>query len=190
MTTDVCEEERRNRFEAAWNTGGLSFRGVFGDLLTSKTANDMASAFIKAKILQKVVDPKNAKILSDFDHPYAAKRPPLDTNYFEIFNRKNVSLVNLKANPITTITPAGVKLESGTLYDLDVIVFATGYDAITGSLLALNIQGAEMLLKDYWVNGPENYLGLEIPGFPNLFMITSLGSPSVLSNKPVSVEEM
>ena len=102
---------------------------------------------------------------------------------------KNASLLNLKADPITAVTPAGVKLESGTLYDLDVIVFVTGYNAITGSLLALNIQGTEMLLKDYWVNGPENYLGLAIPGFPNLFMITGPGSPSVLSNMPVSIEQ-
>ena len=121
---EVSEEERNDMFEAAWAKGGLRFRGVFSDLLTSEKSNEAAANFIKSKIRQKVTDPDKAEILSDIDHPYAAKRPPIDTNYFETFNRENVSLVNLKADPIKEIIPGGISLKSGDVRDLDVIIFA------------------------------------------------------------------
>jgi len=189
LTMEVSDAERDDMFEAAWKKGGLRFRGVFHDLLTSKTANDAAANFIKSKILQVVDDPDTADILTNIDHPYAAKRPPIDTEYFEVFNKDHVMLVDLKADPIAEITSDGIRLQSGKHHELDVIVFATGYDAMTGPLLNLNIKTPKTSLKTYWDNGPTNYLGLAIPGFPNLFTITGPGSPSVLSNMPVSIEQ-
>ncbi len=189
LTMEVSDEERHNMFEAAWADGGLRFRGVFNDLLTSRTANSAAAEFIKSKIRQKVTDPATADKLTNIDHPYAAKRPPIDTHYFETFNKDNVTLVDLREDPIVEITRNGIALESETHHDLDVIVFATGYDAMTGPLLNLNIETPKTSLKSYWEEGPKNYLGLAIPGFPNLFTITGPGSPSVLSNMPVSIEQ-
>ena len=189
LTMEVSDEERQKMFEAAWSDGGLRFRGVFYDLLTSQTANSAAADFIKSKIRQKVADSAIADILTNIDHPYAAKRPPIDTHYFETFNNDHVKLVDLQADPIAEITRNGIALESGTHHELDVIVFATGYDAMTGPLLNLNIETPKASLKSYWEAGPRNYLGLAIPGFPNLFTITGPGSPSVLSNMPVSIEQ-
>ena len=134
-------------------------------------------------------NPKITQILSDIDHPYAAKRPLIDTNYFETFNRQNVRLVDLKSDPISAIIPSGVLLESGIEHELDTLVFATGFDAMTGPLLGLNITGPTRSLKNYWRAGPVSYLGLAIPNFPNLFTVTGPGSPSVLSNMPVSIEQ-
>ena len=189
LTMEVSDEERQKMFEAAWSHGGLRFRGVFQDLLTSQKANSAAADFIKSKIRQKVNNPTTADILTNIDHPYAAKRPPIDTHYFETFNKEHVTLVDLQADPIATITHNGIALESGSHHELDVIVFATGYDAMTGPLLNLNIETPKASLKSYWAEGPRNYLGLAIPGFPNLFTITGPGSPSVLSNMPVSIEQ-
>ena len=186
---EVSESERQEMYERAWEKGGLRFRGVFQDLLLSKTANDTAAKFIKAKICETVSDPVTARMLSDIDHPYAAKRPPVDTGYFETFNRKNVALVDVRADPIAEVTPAGLRLESGAEHDLDIIVFATGFDAMTGPLLRLNIEGREGSLADYWKAGPLTYLGLAMPGFPNLFTVTGPGSPSVLANMPVPIEQ-
>jgi cation diffusion facilitator CzcD-associated flavoprotein CzcO len=136
-----------------------------------------------------VKDPVTAAKLSDIDHPYAAKRPPIDTNYFETYNRNNVSLVDVRAAPIEQITPRGLQTRDGE-YALDTIVFATGFDAMTGPLLRMNITGRDgCQLKDAWSTGPRTYLGLQIPGFPNLFTITGPGSPSVLCNMPVAIEQ-
>jgi cation diffusion facilitator CzcD-associated flavoprotein CzcO len=181
--------EREKLYEAAWARGGLQFRATFQDMLVSKEANDTAADFIKRKIRSIVKDPRTAAILSDIDHPYAAKRPPIDTDYFETYNRPNVSLVDLKATPIERITRAGICTSEGE-YPLDVIVFATGFDAMTGALLRLDIRGRNGLpLKEVWEAGPRNYLGLQVPGFPNLFTITGPGSPSVLCNMPVAIEQ-
>ncbi len=186
---DVTAEQRQALYEAAWAKGGLQFRGVFRDLLVDKSANDTAAEFLKAKIRSIVQDPDTAAILADIDHPYAAKRPPIDTGYFEAFNRDNVSLVNLRATPIVSIVPAGVQT-SAAEYKLDTIVFATGFDAMTGPLLRLDIHGRDGLaLRDTWAAGPSTYLGLQVPGFPNLFTITGPGSPSVLTNMPVAIEQ-
>ncbi len=189
LTMDFSDKERQNMFEAAWANGGLRFRSVFKDLLTSQTANTAAANFIKSKIRQKVTDRATADKLTNIDHPYAAKRPPIDTHYFETFNKDHVLLVDLQADPIVEITRNGIALESGAHHDLDLIVFATGYDAMTGPLLSLNLETPKVSLKSYWEEGPRNYLGLAIPGFPNLFTITGPGSPSVLSNMPVSIEQ-
>ena len=186
---DASPEEREKIYEAAWNRGGLQFRGSFKDLTTDKSANDTAAEFLKSKIRQVVKDPETARKLSDIDHPYAAKRPPIDTNYFETFNRDNVALVDVRAHPIQKITPKGIVTDEGEV-ELDIIVFATGFDAMTGPLLGMNIQGREgALLKDSWREGPKTYLGLQVAGFPNMFTITGPGSPSVLTNMPVAIEQ-
>jgi cation diffusion facilitator CzcD-associated flavoprotein CzcO len=186
---EVTPDERQRLYEAAWQKGGLQFRATFRDLLVDKAANDTAAEFIRAKIRSIVKDPATAKILSDIDHPYAAKRPPIDTDYFETFNRANVSLVDLRATPIECITPTGI-MTRDTEYPLDIIVFATGFDAMTGPLLRLDIRGRDGLaLKDAWHAGPRNYLGLQVAGFPNLFTVTGPGSPSVLCNMPVAIEQ-
>ena len=182
-------EERQALYENAWETGGLRFRAVFRDLLVDKEANDTAALFIRNKIREIVKDPATAAKLSDFDHPYAAKRPPIDTDYFETFNRDNVSLVDVRAEPIEEITPRGIRT-SAAEYPLDVIVFATGFDGMTGSLLRMDIRGRSGLsLAKAWKAGPRNYLGLQVAGFPNLFMVTGPGSPSVLCNMPVAIEQ-
>jgi len=186
---EVSAQEREKLYEAAWETGGLQFRATFEDLLSSKAANDTAAQFIKGKIRQIVKDPATAEALADIDHPYAAKRPPIDTHYFEAFNRDNVSLVNLRADPIERITPRGIKT-AAKHHDLDIIVFATGFDAMTGALLKVDVRGRDGLtLKDAWKAGPRTYLGLQIAGFPNLFTVTGPGSPSVLCNMPVAIEQ-
>jgi cation diffusion facilitator CzcD-associated flavoprotein CzcO len=182
-------QERQAIYEKAWEVGSLRFRAAFRDLLTDKAANDTAADFIRAKIREIVKDPATAAKLSDFDHPYAAKRPPIDTDYFETFNRDNVDLVDVRAAPIERITPQGIRTRDAE-YPLDIIVFATGFDGMTGSLLRMDIRGREGLpLAKAWAAGPRNYLGLQVAGFPNLFTVTGPGSPSVLCNMPVAIEQ-
>jgi cation diffusion facilitator CzcD-associated flavoprotein CzcO len=186
---DVTPEERTALYEEAWRRGGLQFRATFRDLVVDKTANDTAAEFIRNKIREIVTDPATAAILSDFDHPYATKRPPIDTDYYETFNRPNVALVDLRKTPIEAITPAGIRT-SAAEYPLDIIVFATGFDALTGPLLRLDIRGRDKLsLAEVWHGGPRTYLGLQVAGFPNLFTITGPGSPSVLTNMPVAIQQ-
>jgi cation diffusion facilitator CzcD-associated flavoprotein CzcO len=185
---ETSPEDRETIYEAAWEHGGLQFRATFQDMLVSQEANDTAADFIKRKIRSIVKDPRTAAILSDIDHPYAAKRPPIDTDYFETYNRPNVTLVDVKATPIQRISEAGIRTTEAE-YPVDIIVFATGFDAMTGPLLRMNIHGRNgIALKDVWEAGPRNYLGLQIAGFPNLFTITGPGSPSVLCNMPVAIE--
>lgn len=185
----VSEEERLRRYEAAWEAGGLRFRAVFSDLLRDEAANATASDFIRAKIRSIVKDPETAERLVPKDHPFASKRPPIDTNYFETYNRDNVALVDVKATPIEAITPTGLRTSEAE-YPLDVIVFATGFDALTGPLLALDIRGSGgRSLREDWAAGPHTYLGLQTPGYPNLFTITGPGSPSVLTNMPTAIEQ-
>ena len=186
---ETSPDEREEIYEAAWQRGGLQFRATFEDMLVSKEANDTAADFIKRKIRSIVNDPKTAAILSDIDHPYAAKRPPIDTDYFETYNRPNVSLVDVKATPIQRISDAGICTTEAE-YPVDIIVFATGFDAMTGPLLRMGIRGRDgIALSDVWEAGPRNYLGLQLAGFPNLFTITGPGSPSVLCNMPVAIEQ-
>lgn len=186
---DVSQEERQAIYDKAWEVGGLRFRSVFQDLLFDKAANDTAAEFLKSKIREIVKDPETAEALSDIDHPFATKRPPIDTGYFEAYNRDNVSLVNLRKTPIVEITETGIRTTEAD-YDLDIIVFATGFDAMTGSLLKLGIVGRDGLsLNEAWEAGPRTYLGVQVAGFPNMFTITGPGSPSVLCNMPVAIEQ-
>jgi cation diffusion facilitator CzcD-associated flavoprotein CzcO len=187
---EVSAEEREAAFRAAWEKGGLALRATFRDILTSRAANDTAADFIKARIREVVQDPATAAKLAEIDHPFATKRPPIDTGYFETFNRDNVALVDIRADPIARITRTGITLRSGAEHALDGIVFATGFDAMTGALLRMDIAGRDGLpLAEAWAAGPRTQLGLQVPGFPNLFTITGPGSPSVLTNMPVAIEQ-
>ena len=189
LAVETPPEEREKIYEAAWERGGLQFRAAFQDMMIDKRANDTAADFVKRKIRSIVKDPKTAAILSDIDHPYAAKRPPIDSNYFETYNRRNVTLVDLRQAPIDRITRAGICTTEAE-YPVDIIVFATGFDAMTGPMLRMDIRGrGGVALKDVWEAGPRNYLGLQVAGFPNLFTITGPGSPSVLCNMPVAIEQ-
>ena len=187
---EVSADERQADFEGAWEQGGFMFaQGTFFDLVIDEEANQTAAEFIRAKISEIVRDPAVAEMLKPRTFPFGTKRLPLDTNYYETFNRPNVTLVDLQATPIEEITARGIRTGDAD-YDLDVIVYATGYDALTGPLLALGIQGRDgQALADAWAEGPKTYLGLAVPGFPNLLTITGPGSPSVLSNMPVSIEQ-
>jgi cation diffusion facilitator CzcD-associated flavoprotein CzcO len=180
-------EERRASFESLWETGGLQFVvGSYKDLLTDRRANDFAAEFIRAKIRERVHDPLVREMLLPCDHPFGAKRPIVETEYYETFNRENVTLVDIHSFPIVEVTPDAIRTEAGE-YGLDVIIFATGFDAVTGPLLKLNISGRDgVRLAEEWANGPSSYLGLGVPGFPNTFMITGPGS--TFGNMPVVIE--
>jgi len=185
----LSEQERHAIYETAWEKGGLRFRASFKDLLSSEEANKTAAEFIKQKIRSMVRDPRKAQVLSDIDHPFAAKRPPIDTDYFETYNLAHVDLVDIRENPIASITEEGIKTNNA-LFKLDAIVFATGFDAMTRPILNLNLKGRDGLaLSEAWEAGPTNYMGLQVPGFPNFFMVTGPGSPSVLTNMPVAIEQ-
>jgi cation diffusion facilitator CzcD-associated flavoprotein CzcO len=188
-TFSVSAEEREEIFEQLWEEGGFKFMwGSFNDLMLDRKANDTAAGFIRKKIHEIVKDPETAEKLCPYDYPYGAKRPPIDTDYFVTFNRDNVDLVDIKAAPITEIVENGIRTEEG-FYEVDTIVFATGFDAMTGSLLKMDIRGVgDISLKDKWKEGPKTYLGLQVAGFPNMFTITGPGSPSVLTNMPVAIE--
>jgi len=188
---EVSDEERTAVYEDAWNQGGFKFLfGSFADISLDRRANDTASEFIRSKIREIVKDPEVAEKLVPVDHPFSSKRPLIDTNYFDTYNRDNVTLVDIRHNPIAEINPAGIKLEDGSQHDLDIIVFATGFDAMTGTFNKIDIQGkGGEKLRDKWAAGPLTYLGVSVAGYPNLFMITGPGSPSVLSNMPVSIEQ-
>ena len=190
LALEVEPAERRRRYEAAWARGGLmSMTTTFRDLILDKAANDTAAEFIRSKIREIVVDPDVARVLTPTDHPFATKRPCLDTGYFETFNRDNVTLVDLRQTPITEIVAAGIRTTEG-VHELDTIVFATGFDAMTGPLLRVDIRGrGDRPLSDKWSAGPRTYLGIATAGFPNLFILTGPGSPSVLSNMVMAIEQ-
>ena len=199
LAMETPAQERLALYEAAWIKGGIEFRTTFADLMTNKAANDTAAEFLRGKIREIVKDPVTAQKLSNIDHPYAGKRPPIDTNYYDTFNRDNVSLVDVRAAPIQEITVRGIRTQDAEYplditqdaeYPLDIIVFATGYDAVTGPLLRLDIRGRDgKNLAQEWKDGPHSYLGLQMTGFPNLFTITGPGSPCVLTNMPVAIEQ-
>lgn len=186
----LSPEEREAAFERLWQKGGTGMLKAFADLGINKQSNDIAADFIRRKIRAKVKDARNAALLSSQTDPVGTRRVSLDTNYFETFNRDNVTLVDVKADPIAEITETGVRTQGGAHYEVDSLVFATGYDAITGPLLDLDIVGRDGLrLRDKWSGGPRSYLGLMVAGFPNMFTITGPGSPSVLTNMIVSIEQ-
>jgi cyclohexanone monooxygenase len=186
----VCEAERTAAYQAGWERGDLvSILGSFTDSLTDKTANDLAAEFVRGKIREVVRDPGVAEVLSPRSFPFGTKRPCLDDGYYETFNRPHVRLVDLRRTPLVEITERGVRTTDRE-HALDTVVFATGFDAMTGAITRIDIRGRGGVgLADTWRNGPRTYLGLAVAGFPNLFTITGPGSPSVLSNMIVSIEQ-
>ena len=186
---EVTPEEREREFESRWQYGGATIIASFADFLTNKEANDYAAEFVRNKIRQVVKDPAVAELLAPKDHPIGTKRPCVDIGYYETYNRDNVTLVDVRSAPIERLTAKGL-LTGGKEYELDAIVFATGFDAMTGALFKIDIRGkGGQALKEKWADGPRAYLGLAVEGFPNLFTITGPGSPSVLSNMIVSIEQ-
>ncbi|ORM07632.1 flavin-containing monooxygenase [Prescottella equi] len=182
LTLEATEEERRAAYEERWKLGGVLYSKTFPDQLTDQAANDAAREFWEEKVRAVIDDPAIADLLIPDDHAIGAKRIVTDSGYYETYNRDNVELVNLKATPIVGMDAAGVNTTEAH-YDLDAIVLATGFDAMTGSLDKLDIVGrAGQSLKEKWAAGPETYLGLGIDGFPNFFNLTGPGSPSVLAN--------
>jgi cyclohexanone monooxygenase len=163
--------------------------GSYRDLLVEPAANALAAEFVRDKIRAAVEDPEIARKLIPTGYPIATKRLPLDAGYFETFNRDNVELVDLRETPIEAIVGRGVRTSART-HELDALVFATGFDALTGPLLKVGIRGrGGRRLADKWSAGPRTYLGIATRDFPNLFMVTGPGSPSVLGNMPVSIEQ-
>ncbi len=186
---DDGENERRAKFEARWSKGGLTFMGVYNNLALDQAANDTAADFVRDKIAEIVEDPKTAKLLQPNNHPIGSKRICIDTDYFAAFNRPNVTLVDIKSDPIQQILPHAVRTSAKEI-EVDALVLATGFDAMTGSVAKIEIRGRNgHTLNQKWAEGPKTYLGLMSAGFPNLFIITGPGSPSVLSNMIVSIEQ-
>ena len=186
----VPEDERQRRFERAWEAADLLTLGSqFADLLVNAEANEAACEFVRSKIREKVNDPQLADDLCPTTFPIMTKRMCLDTNYYETFNLDHVELVNLRRTPISTITETGIRTSERD-FEFDAIVYATGFDAMTGAIVGVDIRGRDgVQLREYWAGGPLTYLGLTVRGFPNLFLITGPGSPSVLSNMVVSIEQ-
>ncbi len=185
----VPQDLRQEQFELRWKQGGFNFQNTFADVTSNQESNDLYAEFVRNKIRRMVDDPDLAEKLCPTDFPIATKRLCVDTNYYATYNRDNVTLVDLKTSPVTRITPDGIQA-GDTQYDVDLIVFATGFDAVTGALLKIDIRGrAERSLRDEWEGGPRTYLGLAMAGFPNLFTITGPGSPSIFTNMFVSIEQ-
>src|SRR5437868_11095719 len=186
---DDGDNERRAKYEARWSRGGLTFMSVYNNLGLDKVANDTAADFVREKIAEIVKDPQTAKLLQPNSHPIGTKRICIDSDYFAAFNRPNVALVDIKTSPIEEITENAVRT-GGKDYEVDALVLATGFDAMTGSVAKIDIRGrGGQTLNQKWSAGPRTYLGLMSAGFPNLFIITGPGSPSVLSNMIVSIEQ-
>lgn len=187
---EVSREETTAAFEIEWlKGGGITLPQAFNDLMIQEDSNALAADFVRSKIEQTVEDPQVAELLKPRDHPIGTKRICVDSNYYATFNRENVSLVDVKSLPIIGLTERGLKTSEGE-YELDALVFATGFDAMTGALLNIDIRGSQNeSLRDKWEAGPRTYLGLSTAGFPNLFTVTGPGSPSVLSNMITSIEQ-
>jgi len=188
---DASPEEREREFDRMWDAGGFAFwLANYQDMFFDQKANDLCADYIKRKIRKTVKDPIVAEKLIPKGYAYGTKRQPLDTNYYETFNKDNVLLVDAHTDGgIEEITEKGIRA-GGKEYEFDIIVFATGFDAMTGPLKALNLKGRSgCTLDEQWPDGPHTYLGIAVAGFPNLFTITGPQSPSVLSNMPVSIEQ-
>ena len=188
----ACEVDpalRQREYQRRWATGGVNFMHSFNDLMLDERSNATAAEFVRQQIRATVRDPVVAERLAPKDHPIGTKRICIDTDYFATYNRDNVALVDLRATPIECVTPTGVQTTTAH-HALDSIVFATGYDAMTGALLNIDITGRSgRSLASAWHAGPRSYLGLMVAGFPNLFTVTGPGSPSVLSNMIFAIEQ-
>ncbi|MCT2559581.1 NAD(P)/FAD-dependent oxidoreductase [Tsuneonella sp. YG55] len=186
---EVPEEERRETLEAAWNRLGFGFALAYKDILLDERSNEIASEFIRGKIAEKVRDPVIREKLTPRGFPFGTRRPSVDSGYFEAFNRPNVTLVDIAETPIVEITDDGIRT-SVEDHAFDIIIYATGFDAFTGSLLAPKIVGrGGLTLEEKWKAGPVTYLGIGVHGFPSMFIIVGPGSPSLLSNVLLSSEE-
>lgn len=186
---EVDDTERKRIYDEWWQRGGYLFAKAFPDQTASLAANDTAREYVEARIREMVSDPEIADQLIPDDHPIGTKRIVTDDGYFETFNRDNVTLVNLRRTPIEEISEHGVRT-SGGVYELDILVFATGFDAMTGALARIDIRGRRgKSLHEEWSAGPRTYLGLTAAGFPNMFILTGPGSPSVLANMVLGAEQ-
>ena len=184
----VSAEERERMFEERWKVGGFSFMGAFNDLGVNMKANDLAADFVRGKIRSIVKDPQTAHLLSPH-HTLGCKRLCIDSGYYETFNRSNVRLVDVNEHPIMTFTSTGLKADAQD-YAFDVLVLATGFDAMTGTLMKLDLRGRKGLrIQDKWEAGPRNYLGLMVAGFPNMFNIAGPGSTLPFTNAIVCIEQ-
>ena len=187
--TDLVESDREAELARRWDAGGVNFVHAFNDIFTDQDANDAAANFVRARIREIVEDPDVAERLCPTDHPIGTKRICVGSDYYATYNRANVTLVDLRATPIIAVTATAIRTTEA-ISDVDVIVCATGYDALTGALARIDIRGRNGLaLIDKWTSGPRNYLGLMSADFPNLFVITGPGSPSVLVNMVVGIEQ-
>jgi cyclohexanone monooxygenase len=182
-------EEREREFGRRWASGGIGFMYAYTDMTADPEVNRQASEFVRAKIGEIVRDPETARKLMPQDYGIGGKRICVDTDYFQTFNRDNVSLVDVRSEPIERVTPTGIRT-SAAEYPLDVIVLAIGFDAMTGALLRIDITGrGGEKLRERWAGGPKTYLGMAVAGFPNMFLITGPGSPSVFTNMVTSIEQ-
>jgi cyclohexanone monooxygenase len=188
-TFEVTPAERQRLYEEGWRRGGINALSyAFTDFFSSQAANSNAAEFARARIREIVRDPEVAEALCPYQH-IGTKRTCVDINYFETYNRDNVHLIDMRRNPIERLTARGVRARDGE-YEVDCIVFAIGFDAMTGALIDIDIRGAAGRgLRDHWSAGPRTYLGIAVSGFPNMFVVTGPGSPSVLSNMVVSIEQ-
>jgi cation diffusion facilitator CzcD-associated flavoprotein CzcO len=187
---EATPEERERAFRELYERGGFGlWLGNYDDILESKEANDAVSEWVRERIAERVDDPATAERLTPTDHAFGTKRVPLENGYYEIFNRDNVELVDVKEAPIEEVTATGVRTKDGE-YEFDALVFATGFDAMTGPYNKIDIRGrGGRLLRDKWAEGPRTYLGIMSADFPNLFAVTGPQSPSVLTNMPVAIEQ-
>ena len=178
---ELDERERSSpSSRGGWSFGGFAILTAFSDIMTDERANEFAAEFVRRKIRERVDDPEIAELLCPDDHPFGTKRLCVDSDYYETYNRDNVTLVDVRRAPITGLSASGLRTAAAE-YELDTIVFATGFDAMTGALLEIDIVGRDgVTLSDRWADGPHTYLGLSVEGFPNMFTITGPGSPSVL----------
>jgi cation diffusion facilitator CzcD-associated flavoprotein CzcO len=187
-TMEYSPEERRAAFEKRWQLGGVLFSKTFPDQMSDPVANDEARRFYEEKVRAIIDDPDVAELLIPNDHPIGTKRICTDSNYFQTFNKSNVELISVRRTPITSIDATGINTAEAH-YDVDVIVFATGFDALTGALSAIEIVGrGNEVLRDDWKDGPRTYLGLGVDGFPNLFIVSGPGAPAVLANMVLHAE--
>ncbi|MGQ0620032.1 MAG: flavin-containing monooxygenase [Panacagrimonas sp.] len=186
----VSPEQRRARYDQLWSVGGFRlFASSYADLLTDEKANDTLSDYVRERIRARIHDPKVADLLCPTDHPYGTKRPALETDYFVTFNRENVTLVDVRSAPIEQVTASGIR-SGGRDYELDAIVLATGFDALSGTLLRFGLVGrGGVKLADRWAAGPKTYLGIATAGFPNLFTITGPTSAVAFYNNPLAIED-
>lgn len=187
--SELSAAECRAALEEQWEKGGADFPATFTDMMVNRDTNAIAANFVREKIAATVSDPTTAELLTPRDYPLGAKRICLDSNYYETFNRPNVSLIDVRSDPIERVLPGGLKTAS-SFYVLDVLVLATGFDAMTGPVMRVDIRGVGgVRIQEAWAAGPRTYLGLMTANFPNLFLVTGPGSPSVLTNMVAAIEQ-